>query len=301
MNHPLITLLLSVSLAFLGISCNSNTEKDTKEYIKEVNSWHAKRIASLEERDSWLSLVGLYRLEEGSQTVGSDSSNDIVFPSKAPAQLGTITKNRDTVRMNINPGIEVLHDGTQVSDMVLSSKNQEEVKILRHSPLLWYIIERRGNYYIRLKDTEHPNFNSFNGIERFPVSQKWRIKATFKPFTDPKVITVPDVLNEGMKDSLYGLLEVTIDGEDHTIAPLNHPQKDEEFFIIFGDKTNGETTYGGGRYIYIPTPDENGITYLDFNKAYNPPCVFTEFATCPLPPIQNRLPIKITAGEKMYN
>jgi uncharacterized protein (DUF1684 family) len=96
------------------------------------------------------------------------------------------------------------------------------------------------------------------------------------------------------------MLEFTIDDQEYSIAPLGHPQNSDDFFIIFGDETNGESTYGGGRYIYIPLPDEDGKTYLDFNRAYNPPCVFTEFATCPLPPEPNRLPIKVTAGEKMF-
>lgn len=103
-----------------------------------------------------------------------------------------------------------------------------------------------------------------------------------------------------MPDTLYGMLEFTIGGKEYSLAPLNHPKKDDKFFIMYGDKTNGETTYGSGKYIYIPTPNEEGIAYLDFNKSYNPPCVFTQYATCPLPPAQNRLPIAIPAGEKMF-
>lgn len=268
-----------------------------KEYERQVDNWHAERIAALKEKDGWMSLAGLYQLEEGSQSFGSDSSNDIVFPPQAPARMGTIMKQGHTITTKVLPEVSVFQDTVEVSDINM----KVDSTVLQHDALLWYIIERRDNYYIRLKDTEHPNFESFEGIERFPVSPKWRVKATFNAFEEPKSITIPDVLNEGMRDSLYGTLEFSIEGEKYSILPLNHPQKDEEFFIIFGDQTNGENTYSGGRYIYIPTPDKNGETYLDFNKSYNPPCVFTEFATCPLPPAQNRLPIKVTAGEKMYH
>lgn len=295
-----LTLLAIIFFAGIGISCTSDHNTTDQQYIQEVNEWHAKRIAALEERDSWMSLVGLYRLEEGTQTLGADSTNDIIFPPKAPAQIGTLTKDGNSITIDADPNVNVMYDSTQVSQMELTSGDQEEAKVLQHDELLWYIIERRNNYYIRLKDTEHPNFDSFDGIDRFPVSEKWRVKATFNAFEEPKEITIPDVLGEGMKSTLYGTLDFSIDGKEYSIVPLNHPQKDDEFFIIFGDKTNGESTYGGGRYIYIPTPDENGETYLDFNKSYNPPCVFTKFATCPLPPMQNRLPIKVTAGEKMY-
>jgi uncharacterized protein (DUF1684 family) len=272
-----------------------------QEYKKQINNWYAKRTAALEKKDGWMSLAGLYQVEEGTQSFGSDSTNDIIFPPKAPSYIGNITKQGSNITTSILPDVKVLHDSTEITGEfeMRSGVSQSEATVLRHDALLWYIIKRRGNYYIRLKDTQHPNFKLFDGVDRFPASKKWRIKAIFKVFESPKSITIPDIVNEGMQDSLYGMLEFTIDGQNYSIAPLNHPQKDDEFFIVFGDKTNGESTYSGGRYMYVPTPDENGETYLDFNKSYNPPCVFTQFATCPLPPSQNRLPIKITAGEKM--
>lgn len=297
--EPIFTTLLIILIA--GISCSDNNNTIETEYIQEVDKWHEKRIAALKEKDSWLSLAGLFKIKEGTQTMGADSTNDIVFPTQAPAHIGTITKKGNTIRIKVLPDVSVTHENEKVSDITMKFGTQGSNTVLRYDKLLWYVIERRGNHYIRLKDTDHPNLRSFKGIERYPVSKKWRIKSTFKAFGEPESITVPDVLNEGMQDSLYGLLEFTLEGQEYRIAPLGNPDEDEEFFIIFGDKTNGKSTYSGGRYIYIPTPDENGITYIDFNKAYNPPCVFTHFATCPLPPPQNRLPVKVTAGEKMYN
>lgn len=297
---PLLTVFF-VSLLLTGTSCtNKNQKQVTQQYKQEIDSWHQQRIESLEESDSWLSLAGLYSLEEGSQTFGADSSNDIVFPSKASSHMGTITKKGDSFLVQIDQGVTVLNDSTEITKTKLRPGENEEPTVLRHNSLIWYIIERRGTYYIRLKDENHPNFSSFDGIERFPVSPDWRIEATFHPFDEVKTITIPDILGESYQDSLYGTLEFTVEGENYSIAPLGHPQKDDEFFIIFGDQSNGESTYSGGRYLYTPTPDEDNRTYIDFNKAYNPPCVFTNFATCPLPPKQNQLDLKVTAGEKAY-
>lgn len=298
--HSILRTLPLLGLAAFFVACGNGSHQTTEAYPKEIDQWHQRRIDSLMQPDSWLSLAGLYRLQEGPQTFGSDSSNDFVFPSKAPKKIGTITKDGADFSIRVASGIEVLHDNSKVSEMKLTPDNQGQPTVLRHGDLLWYIIKRRDNYYIRLKDTRHPNFASFEGIERFPVSKKWHVKATFRPFDSPKMLSIPDVLGEVYQDSVYGRLNFSLNGSNYSLTPIGHPQKDEEFFIILGDKTNGKSTYGGGRYIYVPTPDEKGITYIDFNKAYNPPCVFTDFATCPLPPEPNQLDLKVTAGEKMY-
>src|SRR5699024_4844838 len=140
---------------------------------------------------------------------------------------------------------------------------------------------------------------NFKGIERFKVDKKWRIKAIFKPFDQPKKIKIPTVTGRPTEMSVPGILEFTIADQTYTLQPYGS-MDDDELFVIFGDVTNGEQTYGGGRFLYIKVPDEDGVTYLDFNKAYNPSCAFTKFATCPLPNSRNRLPVKIKAGEKKY-
>lgn len=304
MNNPSdtkISAILSViAIAFIASCGNQEAEMSKSKHVSQVNDWHQERIESLKEEDSWLSLAGLHRLDNGSHTFGSDSSNHIVFPSKAAPDIGTIRRHEDSFFIEVNSGVNVTHDSVLVSEMELQTSLSGEPTVLHHKSLFWYIIERRGDYFIRLKDSEHPNFDSFVGIDRFTVSQKWRVEATFNAFSEPRTIAIPDILGDVYQDSLYGMLEFSIDGQQYSIAPLGHPQNADDFFIIFGDETNGESTYGGGRYIHIPLPDEDGKTFLDFNKAYNPPCVFTEFATCPLPPEPNRLPIRITAGEKVF-
>ncbi|WP_171032795.1 DUF1684 domain-containing protein [Fodinibius saliphilus] len=282
-------------------SCHDHQpQKSQKEYQQKIDSWHQERVTSLKENDSWLTLAGLYPLKKKNLSFGSDSTNDIIFPPKSAGNIGTITREDSTFYIDIRDGINVLHDSSRISSIKLNPISSDETTILQHQTFLWYIIERRGHYYIRLKDQKHPNLSIFNGIDRFPVSQEWNIKAYFKPFDNPQTLTIPDILGDTYEETIYGTLEFSMDGENYSILPIGHPQKDDEFFIVLGDKTNGESTYSGGRYIYIPTPNEDGYTHIDFNKAYNPPCVFTDFATCPLPPPENRLDMTITAGEKVY-
>lgn len=294
-----ISVVLTVTAMLLGACGQSGSSPSAEIYTEEINKWHEERIRSLEEEDSWLSLSGLYLLEQGENTFGSDSANDIVFPAgKAPDDIGRFILDGNEITVHINPGVEVTSAGDPVTERIIAGDEGGEPEVLSHGSLRWYVIERRGSYYVRLKDTSHPNFADFEGIDRFPVSQDWRIKATFRPYDEPQTINIPDILGDVYQDSLFGLLEFEIDGKEYTLAPLNSPESDR-FFIIFGDETNGDETYGGGRYVYIDTPGEDNSTYIDFNRAYNPPCVFTDFATCPLPPPQNRLPVRIEAGEKI--
>jgi uncharacterized protein (DUF1684 family) len=299
--YPTLILVIILILFEVLVGCSSNERQTKAEYAKEVNDWHQVRIDNLLGPEDWLKLAGLYELKEGKHSFGSDSTNSFVFPPKAASTIGTITKDDTTITVNVKNGVIVTHNQDTVSEVTMTPGNARSGTVLKHGSLVWYLLDRRGDYYIRLTDEQHPNLAAFDGIERFPIDPKWKIKAEFKPFENPKPITVPDVLNEGMPDTLYGMLEFSFDGKEYSLAPLNHPGKDDKFFIIYGDKTNGESTYGGGKYIYIPTPNEENVTYIDFNKSYNPPCVFTEYATCPLPPTQNRLPIAIPAGEKMFD
>lgn len=301
------TILVSGLLfASLFSSCGSDGHKkgnsDDADYVEKINAWNRERISALKEEDGWLTLAGLYPLEQGTYTFGADSSNEIVFPGKeTPATIGRLNVEKGKVSIRINRDVTVRSDGIAVSDTTLKSDKKRQPTILTHGTLQWYVIERGGQLYLRLKDTDHPNLASFNGIERFPVSRKWRVEARFQAFNQPDTMGIPNVLGQINKDPLFGMLEFELNGNTYTLAPLGNPETDEEFFIIFGDATNGEETYSGGRFVYADTPDENGKTYIDFNKAYNPPCVFTPFATCPLPPPRNRLEVEIRAGEKNYD
>ncbi len=286
---------------FLMLACGKEKSQGTSEdaYVQEIRSWHQKRLASLTRPDGWLTLVGLHWLKEGENTFGSDSSNQIVFPPAAPPFIGSFYLQNGRVSVKIRPGITITTDSVAVSSLVLRNDTEGKPTILRYGSLQWYIIKRGERFGVRIKDSNSPVRRNFRGIELFPINKKWRVKARFEPYDPPKTISVPTVLGTISEARCPGRLVFQIEGKTYSLDPIQEPG-DQQFFLIFADETNGTETYGAGRFLAVDLPDSNGITYIDFNKAYNPPCAFTPYATCPLPPDQNYLTIAVTAGEKRY-
>ncbi len=268
-------------------------------YVQEIDRWHAQRIASLTRPDGWLSLVGLYWLRPGENTFGSDSTNTIVFPPKAPKRMGRFILQDTTVVVEILPGIPVTVNGQPVSRMPLQHDLTGHPTILQYKSLLWYIIKRGNQLGVRLKDTLATTRLHFKGIERYPVDPRWRIPARFVPFPQKRFIEIPTVLGTIVPEPSPGQLVFTVNGQEYRLDVIQE-QPGDPYFVIFSDETNGEETYGAGRFLYVAPADSTGWTVIDFNKAYNPPCAFTPYATCPLPPPQNHLPLPVRAGEKRY-
>lgn len=291
-------------LVLLAPGCQSveTTEAvDPVEYAREIDQWRADREERLTSRDGWMSLAGLYWLDEGPSTFGQAPSNDIVFPTgKAPDFIGTFVKTGSEVRVAIQPGVDVLHDGEPVTGMLLADDLDENTTELNWGTLTWYVIEREeGSLAVRLHDSENPNIGTFTGIEAYPTDPVWRLGARLETYDPPRIVEIPTIYNTVREEAAAGALVFEVGGEEFRLDALPEPSTNE-LFVIFGDPTNADETYPGGRYIYVDMPGPDGATVVDFNKAYNPPCVFTEFATCPLPPPQNRLALAVTAGEKRY-
>jgi uncharacterized protein (DUF1684 family) len=295
----LITLII-LCLLLLIPGCQ-HAEKIDPVYLQEVEEWHSKRIASLTKPNSWLSLAGLFWLKKGINSFGGSQSNHIQFPpDKTSPEIGQFRLQDGIVSVQINDGILVYHDDKIIQSMILKDDSQGEPTILNHNSLSWYIIKRGERLGVRLKDSESPQLKNFTGIDRFPVNPKWRTTARFVAYQTPQTIEVPNVLGTVAEDPTPGMLQFMMDGESFSLNPIAG-LGDKRWFIIFSDQTSGEETYGAGRFLYIDAPAEDGTAIIDFNLAYNPPCVFTPFATCPLPPEQNHLSLRITAGEKVYH
>jgi uncharacterized protein len=292
MKSIIIFFLLSL---FIISGCEK--DKGNPNYINSIKQWHENRIKRLKTENGWLNLVGLYWLKEGENTFGSAVDNDIVFPISAPAHLGTFILTGGKVDVQINPAVQVLTDSGTVKETEMKDDLSGNPTVLQNGSLKWFIINRNGKYGIRLRDLEAPLLKEFKGIETYPIDEKWKVEAKFVPYHSPKVIEIPNILGSVEEDTVEGKLEFKLEGNDYTLDPVS---EGNEFFIIFADETNGNETYGAGRFLYSDKPDSSGKTIIDFNKAYNPPCAFTKFATCPLPPKQNYLHLKITAGEKKY-
>jgi uncharacterized protein (DUF1684 family) len=293
-HHPFATLLAAFSLA-LGISASAHAGDA---YREEIDRWHQKRIESLKNPEGYLSLVGLFPLAAGENRFGSDADNAMVFPAGAPARAGVFVLEEGIVRVDVAEGVEVTTDDALVTSAVLKSDADGNPTVLAMGSLRFYVIDRSGNLYIRLKDTENELIDHFEGIDRYPVDAAWRIEARFEPYDPPKPIRIPNMVGGDSVRDCPGRVVFEVDGERCSFEPTS--ASNGQLFIVFGDGTSGLETYGGGRFLYADPPSNAGEVILDFNKAYNPPCVFSPFATCPLPHEANRLSVRITAGEKNW-
>ena len=297
--HKIIPILLVLSI-FIGLfACQSKTEKFNEEdYIKSVQEWQQKRLESLKSETGWLNLVGLHWLKEGQNPFGSNEANNIVFPEKAPEFIGSIILYKDNLSISINEDVEVFINDSLLKEHDIFTDTDENTTLFKIGSFRWHIIKRGERYGIRLRDLKNPLINQITEIPSFPINTNWRIEAKFERFDTPREIAVPNVLGDTEFEKCYGFLKFQIDEKEYSLMPLGDDVKGG-LFVIFADETSAEETYGAGRFLSVEKPDKNGKTYIDFNKATNPPCAFSDYATCPLPPKENILPVKILAGEKI--
>ncbi|HEX8819643.1 MAG TPA: DUF1684 domain-containing protein [Archangium sp.] len=263
-----------------------------------TRAWHQKRIEGLTSADGWLSLVGLHWLKEGDNPFGSAEDNHFIFPAGTPARIGTLTLKGGKVTLAVAPGVSLLKDGQPFSGGELSPEAEGQKDVLSLGTLRFYAIRRGEQLGIRVKDTEAEARKKFHGIPTYPVSAAWRIEGRFEPATTPRTVSIPTVMGTVDEMTSPGTIVFTVNGQEYRLDPVQE-RGANQFFIIFADQTNRTETYGAGRFLYTDLP-KDGKVVLDFNRAYNPPCAFSPYATCPLPPPQNRLKLNVEAGEKRY-
>ena len=259
-------------------------------YQQEIEKYRAERVARLTRPEGWLSVVALLPLREG--------ANDVALPSSPPkhAQL-----RLQQGRVTLDPDSSFTIDNKPVAAPVELRNDTEDAgyTTVRYGRIAFFIHKVGDTFGVRVKDPDSPRRANFKGLEYFPADPKYRVEARFEPYNPPKHITMPNVSGITTDEVSPGALVFALDGREFRIDPILE-QGTKDYFIIIRDATSGRETYGGARYLYASPPDAAGRTIVDFNKAYNPPCAFTPYATCPLPPPQNRLPIRIEAGEKKY-
>jgi uncharacterized protein (DUF1684 family) len=252
------------------------------EYPDEIAAWRQKREEGLKAPGGWLSVAGLFWLHDGANSFGKDAANEIVLPD-GPARAGTfdLHDGKVTVRM----------DGTERELWA------DSADVAKAGRLSLFVIKRGEKYGIRLKDPESEYRRGFHGIEVYPTKAEYRVTA--KWVAEPAKIPILNVLGqtEEMKSPGYAVFH--IHGQEYRLRPVLEADDAQELFFIFRDQTSAKETYGAGRFLYSEMPKDGNVV-LDFNKAYNPPCAFTPYATCPLPPPENRLAVRIEAGEKKY-
>jgi len=287
----LVTTILVAALSLTFAQASSMT------YQQEIERWQHDRQTALEADDGWLTVVGLFWLKEGENTVGAASGTDIALPrGSAPARVGEFDFHNGVTTFRAAPGVEATVNGQRVSEARMKPDASGSPDILRVRDLSLFVIQRGNRYGIRLKDKNSPLRRAFTGLKYFPVNEKFRLQAKFVPYHPPKAILVPNILGEVTKETSPGYVEFRLDGRVLRLDPVS---EEDTLFFIFKDMSSGKETYPAGRFLYARSPT-NGEVILDFNKAYNPPCAFTPHATCPLPPQQNYLPLRIEAGELRY-
>jgi len=290
---PAAILLLALS-ASVAVHCGGDGD-----YVAELEQWKTERQERLQKEDGWLTLVGLHWLEPGPNDFGADPELPIVLSADGvPSVGGTFHLEDDGVQVEAAPGSPLtVNDEPIAGRIALGDDNSEETDYLGLGRLRFHIIKRGERYGVRVKDPESSRRLNFSGIEYFDFDPAFRLDATMKPFDEPREVELPTAAGTTASLLAPGEVEFVVNGERHTMLPLVGEPGETTLWFIFKDRTSGKETYGF-RYLYSEL-EEDGRVDLDFNYAYNPPCAFTPYATCALPPKENRLDTRIEAGERM--
>jgi hypothetical protein len=293
------TLLTAAACTLLLAACGKHAPQvDPVAYQKEIDDWRAGRLDRVAGPTGWTTLVGLYWLKPGANGFGSAADNALQLAG-LPAHLGRFDFDGAQVGFTAAKGAKVTSGGKRVTTLkLLTDADPAGPTPLESGSVSFYAIKRVDRYGVRVRDTQADARVHFKGLEYFPLSQDWRFEARFEPYSPMKQVPIINIL--GMEEDMPspGALVFEVAGHEYRLDAVIE-EGETDYFVMFADQTSGRQTYGAGRFMYVKPPVD-GKTVLDFNKSYNPPCAFSPYATCPLPPPQNRLPLAITAGELKF-
>ena len=268
--------------------------QNSASYTASIKHFDSLRVKALTEQNGWLNLAGLYWLKPGDNTFGSAVNNTLVFKHKnMPASLGKFKVVGSRVSFEFNKAVTNFPSDYSEEMVLFDLSNKTDTSIyFKH--FVWSVIIREDKIGVRFRDLKNPALTAFKGNKRFAIHEKWNLPAKLLP-PNPSGLFITNVLGQTTAQDYAGKISFEYQGKNYVLDAISEGPGD--LFVIFCDATNGINTYHTGRYLYVPRPDRNGNTFIDFNKAFNPPCAYTPFATCPIPPQQNKLPFKVTAGE----
>lgn len=268
-------------------------------YQDSIVAWHQKRIQDLKAPNGWVNLTGLLWLNPGKNAFGSATSNELMYQHKdMPASAGYFLWENGSVKWFTAKGAAIKIKDSLVQEAVLYADGSKQFPQLSLGSLRWNLIKRDDKIGVRLRDLNAPALKKFQSIPYFAIDPSYRVDAIVEKPKENKLM-ITNVLGQTTAQNAAGKIIFQLKGVTYQLDALD--EGGEELFVIFGDATNGHETYPNGRFIYVPKPDANGHTVIDFNKAFNPPCAFTVYATCPLPPKQNILPMALKIGEKKFH
>ena len=286
-----------LALLLLALSLTASARAD---YVKDIEKWRSDREVKLKKEGGWLSVAGLSWLKEGTNTVGAGDKFDVRLTDNFKAgKFGQIDFANGKAVLKVESGVEAQSDGKNITGPIeLVSDEKGKPTEIRTGTQTFFLIKREERYGIRLKDNNSEARRNFTGLHWFPVDETYKVTARLEPGTEAKEVKVPNVLGGFFKMKSPGRLKFTLAGKEQSLLTVE--EDDGSLFLIFGDQSNEKETYKSGRFLYADKP-LNGETVLDFNNAENPPCAFTPYATCPLPPEGNRLAVEINVGEKRFS
>jgi len=303
---------LAVLLAAAGLlagrpaAAQATVTSAESEWRADTDAWRKRREKEIDAPDGWLTLVGLEWLKGGANLVGGAADNQIQLHAHAPTHIGMFTVSGKTVQllatMDGYPP-DLMIDGKPALDGPLVTEGTKPSIITWHG-LTLVVLERGGRYVLRIKDADSDTRTAFHGLNWFAPDPNLSVEASWTPFTPPHVEAIPTVLGTTLNLPAPGVATFAINGQQFTLEPVLESPGDKTLFFILSDQSLKSTTYQGGRFLHVPFPDHGldqpGKLILDFNRLENPPCAYTSYATCPLPPERNRLPVALEAGEKRY-
>lgn len=273
------------------------SNETTATYIAEIEAWRVQRENALRSPDSWFSLVGLFVLKDGYHLIGSAPESDILLPATAPAELGILEFRNNKATLNVITKETVLIDGQPVQQAALEDNHERrQPTLVTIGPVTFFVHNFGDQYAIRVKDSTNPAIAAFTGNEWFPVKPEYRVQGHFTRHETPRSIPIKTIVDTNSKYKSVGTIEFDLHGHPLSLLATDYGAP-QQLSVILRDATSGKETYGPARFLTVDLAADDSVV-LDFNKAVNPPCAFSVYATCPLPPRENILPVAIEAGER---
>lgn len=275
----------------------SNLDQVPSTYHIETEEWRRSADENLRQENSWLALAGLFWLEEGENSFGAGELNTISLAQEtATERLGIFELKDGQVILRVEQDVDLYVDGEIIKEKILQPDTSSSPTEITFEDLTMILIDREDGLGIRLWNNQRPERKEFSGRRWFPIRENFLVKGSYEKFEENLELVMQRKNGSDFQDHAQGQISFQLDGEDHSLVVFE--QSNGSLFTLFLDLTSGRECYPAGRYLVVKPP-KNGIVEIDFNQAYNPPCAFTDFATCPLPPVQNRLHTAVLAGEKI--
>jgi uncharacterized protein len=300
---------IGLTIALFGAASLSAQQNTT--WQKDLATWREQHAADLQKPDGWLALAGLAWLEPGDNSMGSAADNKLRLPEGGPAHVGVLHLEGTTVSLRppagggFPDGLMVDGKAAQAQDLHTSSDNDKGNPRMTVGSLNFYAVRRGERFALRIKDAKAPTLVGFHGLKWYPPNARYRVTAKWVPYDPPKTIQLATMIGTAYDAPVPGAAEFELDGKTYHLEPVTEEKPPVKLFFILKDTTSASTTYGACRFLYTPLPagglDKAGELVLDFNHLENPPCAYTPFATCPLPPVTNRMKVALPVGELRYH